>query len=105
VTQVAPNNQPKTPDPIKTARMELKRNYVPKNLVSIVGWQKPAVMRKNAAGEMREVEPAEFREGEMKPPEYAGTGFPNKIWAGTIIEVPEDEAREMRKLQIAEAYI
>lgn len=102
MTQVAPNP---TTEPAKTVKMELVRHYVPKNLISIVGWQKPAVMRKNAAGEMKEIEPAEWREGEMKPPHFAGTGFPNKIWAGTVIEVPEDEARDMRKLKIAEAYI
>lgn len=91
--------------PVKAVKVELLRNYVPKKLLSIVGWEKPAIMRKNAAGELKEIEPAEFRNGEMKPPSYPGAGFPNKVWAGTIIEVPEDEAREMRKLKIAEAVI
>jgi hypothetical protein len=91
--------------PVKGVKMELKRNYVPKQLLSIVGWQKPAVLQKTAGGEMKEVEPAEWKPGEIKPPVFAGTGFPNKIWAGTVIEVPEAEAREMRQKQIAEAFI
>ncbi len=102
MADATPNQNKPAPKPVK---MELKRNYVPKTLISIVGWMKPAVLRKNAAGEMKEVEKEEWRDGEMKPPHFAGTGFPNKIWAGTIIEVPEDEAKEMRQKQIAEAYI
>lgn len=86
-------------------KMELVRNYVPKSLLRIVGHQKPAVIQKNAAGQMVEIAAAEWREGEMRPSVYPGTGFPNKIWAGTVIEVPEDEAREMRRLRIAEAYL
>ncbi len=98
----APTNTAPAP---KGVKMELLRNYVPKTLLSIVGWQKPAVLQKTVGGEMKEIEPAEWREGEAKPAKFAGTGFPNKLWAGTVIEVPEDEARDMRKLKIAEAYI
>lgn len=96
---------PTKTEPVKGVKMELLRNYVPRNLISIVGWQKPAIMQKTAGGEMKEIEPAEWRAGEPKPPKYAGTGFINKLWAGTVIEVPEDEARDMRKAKIAEAYI
>ena len=89
----------------KTVAMELKRHYVPKDLRGIVGYQKEAVLRKNAAGQMVEIEKAEFIDGIMKPPVYPGSGFPNKIWAGTVIQVPETEAKEMRTKKIAEAYI
>ena len=54
--------------PTKTVKMELKRHYVPHNLISIVGYE-------------------------------------NKIWAKTVIEVPEDEAKVMRQKGIAEAYL
>lgn len=110
MTEVAPNppaaaSVPPAPQPRTGVKMELNRNYVPKDLIRIVGHQKPAVLRKNAAGDMREEEPAEWRAGEMKPPVYPGTGFPNKIWAGTVIEVPEAEAQEMRAKKIASVYI
>ncbi len=108
----------KTAEPTaKPVKMELLRNYVPRNLLRIVGWMKPAVLQKTVAGEMKEIEPAEWREGEAKPAKFAGTGFGEtvdpktgktkhaKLWAGTVIEVPEDEARDMRKLKIGEAYI
>lgn len=93
------------PTAVKTVKMELKRNYVPHKLVSIVGYERPARFTKNAAGEMKEVEPAAFIDGEMYPPIFAGVGYPNKIWAKTVIEVPEDEAKVMRQKGIAEAYI
>lgn len=89
----------------KTVKMELKRHYVPHKLISIVGYERPARFTKNAAGEMKEVEPAAFIEGEVFPPIFAGVGYENKIWAKTVIEVPEDEAKVMRQKGIAEAYI
>lgn len=89
----------------KTVAMELKRHYVPHNLVSIVGYQKAARIVKNAAGEKVEVEAARFVDGEMFPPIFPGVGFDGKIWAGTVIEVPEAEAKTMRKEGIAEAYL
>ncbi len=89
----------------KIVAMELHRHYVPKDLRGILGYQKEAVLRKNSAGQMVEVEKAEFIDGIMKPPVYPGSGFPNKIWAGTVIQVPETEAKEMRTKKIAEAYI
>lgn len=91
--------------PTKTVAMELKRHYVPHKLVSIVGYQKPARIVKNAGGEKVEVEPARFVEGEMFPPIFPGVGFDGKIWAGTVIEVPEAEAKDMRQKGIAEAYL
>lgn len=89
----------------KMVAMELKRHYVPHKLGRIVGYQKEARIVKNAAGEKVEVEPARFVEGEVFPPIFAGVGFDNKIWAGTVIEVPEDEAKTMRAKGIAEAYL
>jgi hypothetical protein len=97
VTEVAPNE--------KTVAMELKRHYVPRNLRGIVGYQKEAIVRKGPDGRMMTVEEAAFIEGEAKPAVYPGSGFPNKIWAGTVIEVPESEAKDMRTKKIAEAYI
>lgn len=115
MTSVAPTAE--APAPVKTIKMELKRNYVPNKLVSVVGYQRPAKIVKDAAGTMREVEPAAFIDGEVFPPVFPGVGFgaifdedgnktrEQKVWAGTVIEVPEDEAKIMRRLGIAEAYL
>ena len=118
MTEVAPNTAPvvaaptaapveTAPEPakVKTLAMELKRHYVPHDLVRIVGYQKAARVVKNAGGERVEVEPARFVDGEMYPPIFPGVGFDGKIWAGTVIEVPEAEAKTMRLKGIAEAYI
>ena len=101
VTQVAPTEAPA----VKPVKMVLKRHYVPHKLISIVGYERPARFVKNAAGETKEVEPAKFIEGEAFPALFPGVGYDNKIWAKTVIEVPEDEARDMRQKGIAEAYI
>ncbi|RYY67719.1 MAG: hypothetical protein EOO12_00235 [Chitinophagaceae bacterium] len=99
------SNDAPTTAPVKTVKMELKRNYVPHKLVSIVGYERPARFVKNAAGELKEAEPAAFIDGEMFPPLFAGVGYDGKIWAKTVIEVPEDEAKVMRQKGIAEAYL
>ena len=91
--------------PTKTVKMELKRHYVPHKPISIARYERPGRSVTNPAGETKEVEPAKFIEGEMFPPIFAGVGYDNKIWAKTVIEVPEDEAKVMRQRGIAEAYI
>jgi hypothetical protein len=96
---------PTTAPTAKAVKMELKRNYVPKQLLAIVGYQQEERKSKDAAGREYVTQERKWVEGEMYPPIYAGVGFPNKIWAGTVIEVPEDEAREMRSKGIAEAYL
>lgn len=101
MSQDAPN----TAAPSKTVAMELKRHYVPMGDYSIVGHTRPAKVVKDAAGHEVEVAPEKFIDGEMYPPIYGGVGFKNKVWAGTVIEVPEAEAKTMRKNGIAEAYI
>lgn len=59
----------------KMITMTLKRHYVPK-------------------GEYEVISRAEH--------EQPGVGYPNKLWAGSVIKVPEDEARDMRAKEIAE---
>ena len=81
--------------------MKLDRHYVPKGEFEIVGYHKPEVKKKTSTGDWKVVEPAEFVEGEACPPPNPGVGYPNKIWATTVIRVPEDEARNMQRLGIA----
>jgi len=106
VTEAVALNEP-TPAPkaAKTVAMELLKHYVPKKLISIMGYNKPAIVQKGPDGRMHEVEKAAFIDGEARPAPYPGAGFANKIWAGTVIEVPEDEAKEMRAKKIGEAYL
>lgn len=101
--------KPKEPDmsPPATASEKLfpvvlNKNYCPAGEFEIVGWLRPKVERKDAAGKMITVEPEKFIEGEMHPPPYPGTGFPNKIWAGTTIRLPVDEAKMVVAKKIAD---
>jgi len=91
----------------------LNKNYVPRGEYEIVGYLKEAVKQKDAAGNWRTIEKEEFIKGEMKPHETPGVGFGEyedvngkktnpKIWAGTQIKLPVDEAKQVVARQIAE---
>ena len=98
---------------IKLFPVLLSKNYVPKGDYEIVGYLKEAVKRKDAAGNWRIIEPEEFMVGEMKPHQSPGVGFGAmtmkdgslvnaKIWAGTQITLPVDEAKYVIAKKIAE---
>lgn len=80
----------------------LTKNYAPKGDYQIIGYLKPEVKRKTSAGNWIIEEKEEFIEGEMKPPPHPGVGYPGKIWAGTHIRVPTDEAKTIIAKKIAE---
>lgn len=91
----------------------LTKNYVPMGEYEIVGYLKEAVKHKDAAGNWRIIEKEEFIEGEMKPHHIPGVGFGEyidkagrktnaKIWAGTHIKLPVDEAKAVIAKNIAE---
>jgi hypothetical protein len=91
----------------------LIKNHVPKSEYEIVGYMKEAVKQKDAAGNVRIIEKEEFIEGEMKPHQSPGVGFGAmvmkdgktvnaKIWAGTTIKVPLEEAKFVVANKIAE---
>lgn len=82
--------------------IRLLRNYVPKGEYKIAGYQKAPVQQKNAIGVMVTVDPGGWQEGEMHPSPLPGTGFPNKIWAETVVQLPMDEAKEVMAKKIGE---
>lgn len=92
----------KAAEPVKMFPVLLNKNYAPKGEYEIVGYLKEAVKHKDAGGTWKIVEPEQFVEGEMKPAETPGTGFPGKIWAGTHIRLPLDEAKQVVSRKIAE---
>mgnify|MGYP003499144082 CR=1 FL=1 len=96
---VSPSN---TASEQKLFPVVLSKNYAPVGKYEIVGYLKPKVERKDAAGRMLLVEDEAFIEGEMHPAPYPGTGFPGKIWAGTTIRLPLEEARLAVSRKIAE---
>lgn len=90
------------PQPSKMFPVRLTKNYVPVGNYEIVGYLKEAVKQKDAAGNWRVIEKEEFVRGEMKPHSMPGVGFANKIWAGTHIKLPIDEAKSVVAKNIAE---
>lgn len=95
-TSEKPKEQPKQMFPVLLAK-----HYAPAGEYEIVGYLKAKVERKDSAGKMLLVEPEKFIEGEMHPAPYPGTGFPGKIWAGTHIKLPIDEAKSVIAQKIA----
>lgn len=106
-------NETAAPQPSKLFPVLLMKNYVPAGEYKIVGYLKEAVKQKDAAGNMKIIEPEEFIEGVMKPHTSHGVGFGEmemkdktivnaKIWAGTTIKLPVEEAKRAVALKIAE---
>ena len=93
---------PGRPPKVELFPVKLLKNYVPTGKHEIVGYTKAAVRQKNAAGQWVELEPEKFMTGEAKPPAYPGAGYANKIWAGTHIRLPVDEAKTVIAKRIAE---
>jgi len=89
----------------KLVKMTLERHYVPRGYYEVVGYNKEAVVKKRADGQMVTVEPAAFIPDEKKPHAMGGVGFIRKIWAGTVLRLQETEAKEARKAGIASVDI
>lgn len=88
--------------PSKMFPVLLNKNYAPIKDYEIVGYLRPEVKRKDSAGNWRVEQKEEFIKGEMKPHESPGVGYPGKIWAGTQIKLPVDEAKDVIAKKIAE---
>lgn len=103
-----PGVQPKKDKPEEAKTEEklfpvvLLKNHCPSGKYEIIGYLKDAVKVKDAAGNWTTIEPARFIEGEMKPHTSPGVGFPNKIWAGTHIKLPVEEAKRLVSAKAAE---
>jgi hypothetical protein len=100
-------------EPVKLFPVVLSKNYVPRGEYEIVGYLREAIERKNALGKMEVIEPEKFIEGEMKPHATPGVGYGEhfdkagkktnaKIWAGTTIRLPVEEAKLLVSKKIAE---
>lgn len=105
--ETAPNLPPSPPtEPaMRKVTVKLLRNYRPASEAEIVGYHKPAVMVRNVSGKEVEVEAAAFIEGEIAPPPQAGVGFADKLWAGTVIRLPTDEAKHVKANGIGEIEV
>ena len=88
--------------PSKLFPVVLNKNYRPRGEYEIVGYLKESVKVKDAAGNWKIVEKEEFIEGEMKPHQTPGVGYPDKIWAGTHIRLPLEEAKHLVAKKLAD---
>jgi hypothetical protein len=115
----------------KTVPVKLLRNYHPEGLVvndadgkpvrdksgnpvrvpnhEVIGYDRPRIEKKDAAGRMIVLDEGGFTreeddQGKLKPmpPAVPGTGTLGKLFAGTLVRLPVDEAKRARKLGIVE---
>lgn len=96
----SPRTQAQTEPKMVTMKIDRHCNLTPAPF-TILGYYKPAVVKKMPNGKMEEIEAEEFIKGEMAPPPREGVCITNKIWAGTVLEVDEDTAKNLRKNGIA----
>ena len=92
----------------------LSKNYCPIGEYEIIGYLRPEIRQKDAAGVDRIIQTEQFIEGEMKPHVSPGVGFGAmkdekngltvnpKIWAGTHVRLPLDEAKRLVSKKLAE---
>lgn len=95
--------------PPKMVAMLLERNYVPMSEnYEVIGYNREPKSVKSAAGVMVVVDKGGFIQeadedtGKIKgmPSVLAGTGFANKLNAGTVVKLPVDEAKRVLNLKI-----
>lgn len=84
----------------RLARVRLERNYRPAGDYKVIGHTRPEIKRKDPTGNLVIFQREEFIPDEAMPAAIAGTGFADKLWAGTVIEVVEDEAKTIVKQKI-----
>lgn len=90
----------------KMVPVMLERHYRPKGEHEVLGYLQPEIKRKRPDGTFEIVQREEFIAdanpetgviGSMPPP-LAGVGtFSGKLWAGTKVRLPVDEAKFVRK--------
>lgn len=99
-------SEPTTAAPVaeksKLFPVVLSKNYRPVGEYEIIGYLRPEIRQKDAAGVDRIIQTEQFIEGEMKPHVSPGVGFPDKIWAGTHVRLPLDEAKRLVAKKLAE---
>lgn len=104
--------------PPKMVAVKLVRHYHPKKPFEVVGWHKAARMGKNAGGQpivleqggfIKEIEDdpehPDFGKIRPAPPPTPGAGSGVRLWASTVVRVPVEEAKAMRRAGIGEIEI
>lgn len=82
--------------------VKLLKNYHPAGEYEIAGYYKEPITVKDTAGRMHTVDPGGFQHGVAKPPIKPGVGTGVRIWAGTHIRLPAEEAMDVISKRIAE---
>lgn len=117
--ETTPDNQAPAPVAAKKVPVRLLRHYAPRtDDYEIVGYDQPEKRLKRADGQMIVVQEAKFVSTEDDDPNSVhfgkimpapaplpGVGSGRKLWKGTTIRLPVDEAKFVRKAGIAEIEI
>ena len=85
--------------------MKLERNYRPAGKFDVIGHTRPEVRKKDPSGKEVVIQTEEWIAGEKMPGVIPGAGFENKIWAGTVIGLPREEALNVQKARIGVPHL
>lgn len=88
--------------PVEMAAVLLKRHYRPLGKYVVAGHLQPAIVRKLTGGGEIKVQEEKFVKDEMAPPPFPGAGIAGKVWAGTTLQLPIEEAKAIARAGIAE---
>jgi hypothetical protein len=92
----------------KMVTVKLERNYVPLGELDaegkptgvpnhvVTGYWQDEIKRKNPMGQEVIIQPLAFIENQPKPPPQPGVGQADKLWAGTVVKLPVEEAKTLR---------
>jgi hypothetical protein len=104
----------------KMTAVKLERHYRPKSDVfEVIGYWQPEIRRKDTTGVERVIQREEFVSKvdyvedsptfgkiKMAPPPQAGVGSASlKIWAGSVVRLPNEEARTVTRAGIGTVEI
>jgi len=104
----------------KMTAVKLERHYRPaSDVFEVVGFWQPEIRRKDTTGVERVIQAEEFVTApddvedsptfgkvKMAPPPMAGVGSASlKIWAGSVVRLPNDEARKVVRAGIGTVEI
>ena len=84
----------------KMVRVLLDRHYHPGGEFEVIGHTRPEIRKKDSTGREVIIQTQEWIAGEAMPAPIPGAGFKDKIWAGTVINLTEDEAKTVQRARI-----
>lgn len=103
------NYEPALPverQPVKMIDMRLERHYRPgTDEFKVIGHTQPEIRKKDSTGREVVLQHEEWKAGEAMPGAIPGAGYKDKIWAGTVVSLPVEEAKAVQRARIGVPHL